>query len=253
MNKLFVFDLDDTLIDNVHDYAEPILDACRFVVKTLKNKAPHVSKIIAIEQEIDKRRVKEINPSTGKPYLWSMERFPGSLVETYREICRQSKVEPTKTAEEHLYDIGLRAFDETMYGENINPWALSVLDFLRKQGDALLLCTKGDLRVQEKKIATLQNAGINHFTTIRIVDDKTPKIFEEMAYGFGHCGLFSVGNSYSSDIRPALEAGFRGIYIPVETWETIGKMDSVLSEVDRENCVVLQNLSELKTQYGRLA
>lgn len=48
MKKLFVFDLDDTLIDNVHDYADPLLDACRLIIKTLGNKAPHVSKIIAL-------------------------------------------------------------------------------------------------------------------------------------------------------------------------------------------------------------
>ena len=252
MNKLFVFDLDDTLIDNVHDYAEPLLDACRFIIRMLGNKAPHVSKIIALEQEIDKRLVKEINPSTEKPYFWSMERFPTSLIEVYREICRQSKVMTDKSAEEQLYDIGLRAFDETMYKRNIHPDALSVLDFFRKQSDVCLLCSKGDPKVQEKKVAALHSVGINHFAAVRIVDEKTPEVFREIVGRFGHCSPFSVGNSYSSDIRPALDAGFRGIYIPVETWETIDKMNSILSEVDIEKCIVLQNLKDLKTQYGRL-
>ena len=80
MKKLFVFDLDDTLIDNVQDYANPILNACGLINQTLGSRAPHVSKLIAIEQEIDKRRIKEINPDTNKPYLYSMERFPSSLV-----------------------------------------------------------------------------------------------------------------------------------------------------------------------------
>ncbi|MDP3726895.1 MAG: hypothetical protein Q8Q96_01100 [bacterium] len=252
MDKLFVFDLDDTLIDNVHDYANPLLDACRFIVDTLGNRAPHVSKIIAMEQEIDHRRVREINPKIGKPYLWSMDRFPGSLVEVYREICRQAKVTPEISAEEILYVIGLTAFDETRYIKNINPYALSVLNFLREEGDILVLCSKGDTRVQEKKVNALRNAGINHFSEVRIVDEKTSELFAELAKSFGGYSHYSVGNSYTSDILPALSAGYLGIFIPVETWETIGKMDLILSEVDTGKCLVLHGLQELKINYGRL-
>jgi FMN phosphatase YigB (HAD superfamily) len=252
MNKLFVFDLDDTLINNVHDYADPILNACRLIIEVLGAKAPHVSQIIAMEQEIDTRRVREINPSTGEPYLFSMERFPTSLVEVYREICKQAKVAPKEAVEVELYLIGHRAFDENRYVKNIKPNALSVLDFLLEKKDSLVLCTKGDPRVQEKKIKALKQAGIDHFSTMRVVNEKTPEVFRGFLAGFGQDEFYSVGNSYSSDIVPALSAGFTGIYIPVETWETIGQMDSILAEVDTNKCLVLQSLEELKTQYERL-
>lgn len=250
--KLFVFDLDDTLIDNVHDYAEPLLDAARFLIKILGNKAPHVTKIIELEQEIDSRRVKEINPMTGKPYLYSMERFPGSLAELYKHICGQHGITPDEIIADLFYKIGLRAFNEETYKGNINPHALSVLNFLKGRGDIMMLCTKGDARVQNKKIDALKQSGINHFSAVLVLDNKGSHTFKTLASGFDSCGLWSVGNSYDSDIKPALEAGYKGIYIPVETWETIGKMDAIRGEVDIKRCLVLKNLGEIITRYGEL-
>lgn len=251
--KLFVFDLDDTLIDNVHDYAEPLLDACKFIIKTLGRKAPHVSRLIALEQEIDSRRVHEINPKTGRPYLWSMERFPGSMVEVYRHICTQSGIAPRLDVESKLYNIGLCAFNQTMYIENINPHAPAVLNFLKNQGDQCVLLTKGDETVQKRKINALDISG--YCLPSYIVDNKTPEIFRAIDANWrpdGFHELWTVGNSYSSDIKPAIEAGYKGIYIPVETWETIGKMDKILAEVDKEKSLVLNALDELITRYGEL-
>lgn len=254
MNKLFVFDLDDTLMDNVHDYAKPILDAAWFIVQTLGSRAPHVSKIIAMEQELDLRRINEINPDTGKPYLYSMERFPGSLVETYNEICRQANVVVRKRTQQDLYGIGLNAFAKEMHFQNIKPHAQAVVKFLYNQHDHLILCTKGDERVQKNKIAALSYAGIHaFFSDTIIVDQKTPDLFARLATRYsGVC--YSVGNSYDSDIAPALAApGFRGILIPVETWESIGKMDETKTRLDTDKVVhVLDNLAQIIDIYPRL-
>jgi phosphoglycolate phosphatase-like HAD superfamily hydrolase len=59
MRKIFIWDLDDTLLDNVHDYANPLLDACRAIIRYLGSRAPHVTGIIELEQEIDKRRFED--------------------------------------------------------------------------------------------------------------------------------------------------------------------------------------------------
>ena len=250
--KLFVFDLDDTLVDTVHDYARPIIDACLFIIEALGNRAPHISKMVAMEQKIDRRLIKTINPKTGRSYSWSMERFPTSLMELYETICQEAKIAPKKDIADTLYHIGLRAFDESRYAKNINPYALSVLNFLREQNDTLILCSKGDSRVQNKKVNALRQVGINHFPIVHIVEEKTQAVFSELSEDFGGYSLYSVGNSYSSDILPALEAGFFGIYIPIETWETIGLMNFILSKVDKTQCLILQNLEDLKTRYGEL-
>ena len=209
MKKFFVFDLDDTLIDNVHDYSDPILDAARLIIHTLGNIAPHVTQIIVMEYEIDRRRVKEINPDTGKPFLFSMERFPGSLRETYREICKKAKIVINNDVEKRLYEIGMTAFDATRYVRNINPNAFLVLEFLRGMGNTLVLCSKGDNRVQAMKLYALKKMGINHFNEVIVVDDKSTEVFSAIRQKYdGLSGFYSIGNSYDSDILPALGAGF---------------------------------------------
>ena len=249
--KLFVFDLDDTLIDNVHDYAQPILDAASLIVEELGSKAPHVTKIINLEQEIDSRRVKEINPGTGKPFLFSMDRFPGSLVEVYRHVCKEARVLPREIVQAKLFSIGLQAFHEERYAKNIKPGAKEVVDFLKDNGDHVVLLTKGDRGVQAKKVVALQDAGIV-FTSVEVVDTKTWREFARVSQGFSNFDLWSVGNSYESDILPAFEAHFHGIFIPVETWEVIGKMDEIIAKVDKEKCLVFEDLFEIKERYEEL-
>ena len=251
MNKVFVFDLDDTLMDNMHDYAGPILDMARVIIRELGSKAPHVSMIIAKEEEIDKARVHEINPATGHEFLYSMERFPGSLVMTYRYFCKNAKMEPSKTVEQELYSVGMQAFDPVNYKNQVYPDYLSIIFFLYGQKDVPMLLSKGDKRVQSNKFSAI-NAG-THFFRSRIVDNKTSEIFKQMVTGFqSHCSWYSVGNDYDKDIVPALEAGFKGVWIPVETWECGGMIDEIRARVDWSRCIELKSLGELKERYGEL-
>lgn len=252
MRKLnaWLMDLDDTLKLTVHDYAEPIADASKLIIRTLKASAPHITVVINLEHEIDKRRVNEINPSTGKPFKYSMERFPGSLVEVCRHLCSRAGKELQAEIERELYGIGLRAFDPSRHKENIFPDAVSTLEFLKSKGDQILLLTKGDKKVQGSKLAVL-DAG-KRFIRVRVVTDKTPKIFLEMARGFEGYQFFSVGDSYDSDIAPALEAGYRGVWIPLETWDTIDKLPEIRTRVDRNRCVELSSLRQLTERYDEI-
>lgn len=250
MKNLWVFDLDDTLMDNVHDYAEPILNGIKIIVRALGSKAPHVSRIMEIEQEIDKKRRDEINPLTGKKFGYSMERFPGSQVETYRFLCQKTGVAPDHNVEMALWETGMQAFSEDRYAQNIHPHAIEVLAFLSFKEDISKILTAGDERVQARKISALKAAGMNKLTNVKIVARKTPLDFSEMAKGFEGWKLITVGNKYESDIQPALEAGYhRGIYIPMETWETLGRMQEIEAQVDKSKCLIFKDLSEIRTRY----
>src|SRR3989344_3978902 len=249
--NIWAFDLDDTLMSNVHDYAHPILDACGLIIDTLCDAAPHVSAIIALEQEIDQQRLMEANPVTGKPYGYSMERFPTSLVEVYRRICQRAGKQPENRVEKELMRIGLEAFNPSRYVKNLYPDTIATLNFLQKKGDLILLLTKGDKRVQGKKLSVL-DAG-KRFARVEIVDNKTSGVFREVARGFEDCRLFSVGNDYEKDIVPAFEAGYHcGIWIPVETWEVIGRLDEIRAKVDWSRCVELRSLKELVERYEEI-
>lgn len=260
--KLFVFDLDDTLMDNVHDYSQPILDAVGYIVQVVGAKAPHVAEIIRMEQEIDKRRVAEIDPETGRPFGYSAKRFPGTLVEVYKEICRKAGIATEPCCEEDLYQIGLGAFAESNYSRNVKWNCGHVAKELQARGDSLMILTKGDPAVQDKKILALRSVvGELHdflFAQTKIVEtNKTPEVFKELLkmgemLNLGPLPAYSIGNDYDKDIVPALVAGYKGIWIPCETWETIGKMDEIRARVDTKRCLIMNNLSELLTRYEEL-
>ena len=271
MKKVFIFDLDDTLMDNVHDYSQPILDATKYIIEAVGTKAPHVSKIIAMEHEIDKRRVNEVNPETGKPFLYSATRFPGTLVEVYREICRQTKVECKKGHEEKLYEIGMGAFNRERYRGTIRSWVYETLSSIYQKGDCAMLLTKGDPEVQQTKIDALFDyiadrefylrSGVyrNEFHKVKIVEsNKTTEVFAEMLkdYDPAETLVVPVGNDYDKDVVPALQLAnykVRGIWTPVESWELIGKLDEIRSKMDKERCLEFADVSEIPHRYKELA
>ena len=76
----------------------------------------------------------------------------------------------------------------------------------------LLLITKGDLLDQERKLA---QSGLGEmFDAVEIVSDKTPATY---ARAFADpARALMVGNSMKSDVRPAVEAGAWGVFVPSE-------------------------------------
>lgn len=252
-NKVLVFDLDDTLIDNVHDYTKPILDMAWFIIQALGSRAPHVSAIIALEQEIDLARRKEINPATGKSYGYAMARFPSSLVRTYEDICEKVGVRVEPAVSRQIHAVGMNAFDVEQYKRNIKPGALDVARYVLVSGDFPAILSAGDKRVQANKLSALR-AGDIFLGGIHVVDKKTPDIFRGLMNNrrFRGCEFWSIGNNYDSDIAPALEVGYKGIWIPVETWETLGEMGKIRARADWSRCVELKDIRELAERYSEL-
>ena len=130
------------------------------------------------------------------------------------------------------------------------PDALQTLNFLQSKEDLILLLTKGDKRVQGLKLSAL-DAG-KRFIRVRVVEDKNPDVFRETARGFEDYRLFSVGDSYNGDISPAIEVGYRGVWIPRETWDTVGKIREIRARVDGTRCVELCSLRELIERYDEI-
>ena len=84
----------------------------------------------------------------------------------------------------------------------------------------LVLITKGDLLHQERKLA---QSGLGEmFDAVEIVSDKAPatyaRIFGPLPGGAG--AAMMVGNSMKSDVRPAIDAGGWGVFVPHEhAWD----------------------------------
>ena len=84
----------------------------------------------------------------------------------------------------------------------------------------VLLITKGDLLHQERKLA---QSGLGElFDGVEIVSAKTPEVYAGIfaRHGNGAEAAMMVGNSLRSDVKPAIEAGGWGVYVPHHlTWE----------------------------------
>lgn len=242
--KVFIFDLDDTLYWNVHDYCYPILEFEKFILDTLGHKAPHIAVLLELEHQIDQRRVKEFG--------YSMDRFPGTLVEVYRTICDRRDVPFDKKVADKIWQIGMEAFDANLYRKKgLVEGAKEVLDFLKEKGDRLILLTRGDEYVQRLKIDILSLG--KWFSRIRIVPAKDKTTFKEIKSKFSNGRkIYSVGNSFKSDIRSALEAGLLGIYIPCESWEFSEEPKQVLEEVCQKKIFIFQEIKEIKNRHEEL-
>lgn len=164
MDKTFIFDYDDTLAWNQHDYSVALLRFTEWIIQKLSHRAPSVQTIINLEESIDNEAVKIMG--------FRMERFPTSFQETYKKICKTAGIKPNENDLQTAYSIGISAFDEEKWKkQGLAEGAPETLDYLAQQNDELILLTKGDRRVQEKKLeATNCKRWFNN--NICIVDHK---------------------------------------------------------------------------------
>ncbi len=260
MRKVFIFDLDDTLYWNVHDYCYPVLEFEKFLLDLLGHKAPQITAFRKLEKETALKVVHEINPSTGQEFGYSIDRFPKTLVETYRVICFQKGLPFDQKVADKIWNIGMKAFDPEFYRKKgLVEGAGEVLNFLKAQRDILVLVTRGDRYAQGLKIDTL---GLNKWfiDNIFIVPQKNEAIFRKIK--IEHKGwlerfdievkIYSIGNSLKSDIEPALKAGLNGIYIPYNTWEFEENTENILSGIDKSRLFIFKEIIEIKNRYKEL-
>lgn len=110
----------------------------------------------------------------------------------------------------------------------------------------LALYTKGELLDQQNKIA---RSGLGrHFRHVEIVSSKSADGVRSLcrAMGVRPERLCMVGNSFRSDIAPAIEAGCMAVYIPFHTtWQL-----EAAEEYDHERLVRLDNIGQLPATLG---
>lgn len=258
-DKIWIFDLDDTLMFTSGNYTDPINRGCLRIYDALDKKIP-LADIKKLRNEIDLILRDKPNPFSKKlpkpPYKYSMERFPMSFVETYKDLCRRFNLNSLYAVENELYKIGLRAYlTPGKYKSQIASEAARILKFLSKKKDILVLCTKGDLRVQRRKLKALKLVGLlKLFYLVRVVPDKDAKVFKQLLKELEIDGkrLFSVGNEYDADIKPAIKVGCFGIYIPVSIWTNKGKLQRIERRRSKARSNSYESLLEIEDKYNSL-
>lgn len=101
------------------------------------------------------------------------------------------------------------------------PGVETTLKSLKESGlYRLIVMTKGDMLDQENK---LRRSGLSeYFDRTVVVSDKGTKEYLDLCHseGIALSEMVMVGNSFKSDIRPVIEIGGHGIYIPFHSiWQ----------------------------------
>ncbi|MEX1061767.1 MAG: hypothetical protein WEC39_01495 [Patescibacteria group bacterium] len=220
MKKVFlVSDLDGTLITSGVDYGRAIFTWVLTFMEEFVHRCPHYDDLsqffLGAMKRIDKERYPKMKARR--------DRFPGSMVLAYREVCQHFQLEFSEEFSRRTFQIGLLFCDEEAYrNRSMIPGAQEMLSFLRKPelGAALYCVTAGDMRVQWAKWRGYRLGRF--FPTIRefrVVKWEKEKTLRRLRKLYPSRDAYMVGDSigsrenHSGDLWPAYRAGFTPIYV----------------------------------------
>ncbi len=209
---LICFDLDDTLIDDNWKFETTFCDCMKAILLALAAKAPAIDEILQTVREIDNQLLEEMPKD--KKFM------PARLVEawqtTYTIISERQEI-PVKPHIMNMLEAYVLQNFEPPY--LVISGAVDALVHIRSLPNVQMhVLTIGDPEIQTRKITY---SRLNHyFDHIEIVldgDDKGTYLRQKVQeYGTDH--VIMVGNSFRSDINPALDAGAKAVHIPRGTW-----------------------------------
>ncbi len=214
MQKAVILDADNTLwqLQVLYDEArERFLDL-------LQSRGIDRNEARTRSKEFSAAYINKINPATGQKYLYTAARLPASFEATLRfflpEVA-QADVEQATALANGVFERKAA----------LMPGVGDVLKALKDAGYKLIILTKGEEWVQEKRLQEFDYIGLIDVT--HIVSEKTWGVFDDLIidHDIDPAASFSLGDSVSSDIIPAREAGLHTILLQSHTWELEKKGD----------------------------
>ncbi len=198
-----VFDGDDTL----------------WVTQWLYDQAEQETRLIVESAGLDGSRWQEIcrerDLANVARFGFNSGRFPTSVVAAYTQLCEEAVVPVQLDVVRELMQAASSMFRRRA---PLVSGAAEVLEGLRPNHQ-LILVTKGDVRVQQKRI---RDSGLaKYFDAIFIVPEKSADVFRRVLRDVGAdpAQSWSVGNSLPSDVAPAMAVGMRGVWVDAHVWE----------------------------------
>ena len=201
--RTIIFDYDDTLAPNqkYHDTANSqLLD---YLGKSF-NEAPKM-----IES-----RFNEIDIGNIPKYGLGPKRAGRSWCQTYDELCSIYGTRKNPYAREKIRLIAKSGFQAN---PGFADGAKEVLNYLKSRGDKLALVTRGNERLQRKK---LKMNGMERWfaeeDTYIVPVNKTEAFKKILETAPDPYNVISIGDSYTSDILPAAKLGIAAVHIPIK-------------------------------------
>lgn len=219
---LAVLDGDDTLW-----WTEPLYDDARRAAGRVVARA-------GIDPDRWERLERTLDVENVALLGFSPSRFPTSCVEAYRALASPPSLAVEKAV--------LRAASAVFRAPAARaPSARPVLDALVRSY-RLVLLTKGDDAVQRRRVEASGLADL--LDVVEIVVEKGRGHFASLVQRFGASpsASWSIGNSWRSDIEPALASGLHAVWIDAHVWEYERHGPAV---ADHPRLVVARSLDEV--------
>lgn len=195
-----LIDADDTLWENNIYFERAIANFISF----LNHHEFTPDQVREVLYEVERESIRE--------HGYGMQSFAASLVKCFEQLS----VEALTPA---LHDT-IRSFAYAIaeHPMEILPEVAETLPELA-QRHRLFCVTKGNFIEQTGKF---ERSGLKrHFTAIEVVVEKNATAYDDVVvkYGLVREHTWMIGNSPSSDINPALEAGLHAVFVPhTNTW-----------------------------------
>jgi putative hydrolase of the HAD superfamily len=196
-----LIDADDTLWENNIYFERAIADFISF----LDHKTHTANEVRLVLWDVERDVIRQQG--------YGMHSFANALVACFERL---SVVPVTSQLHEQIKAIAFKIAEHPM---ELMPQVAETLTDL-SQRHRLYMVTKGDTTEQ---IGKLERSQLKlHFTAVDVLTEKDTAAYRELVdkYGLAHEQTWMIGNSPSSDINPALEAGLHAVFVPHHnTWE----------------------------------
>jgi putative hydrolase of the HAD superfamily len=196
-----LIDADDTLWENNIYFEQAIV---RFI-SFLDHKTHTPAEVRLVLWDVEREVIRE--------HGYGMHSFANALVTCFERLS----VEPvTVTLHEQIKAIAYKIAEHPM---ELMPQVPETLSYLA-QRHRLFMVTKGNFTEQTEKLERSELK--QHFTAVEVLTEKNASAYRDLVerYGLVHDQTWMIGNSPSSDINPALEAGLHAVFVPHHnTWE----------------------------------
>ena len=219
--QVIAFDADDTLWEN-----EPLFRAAERRWAEILSEYGSLEELSARLFEVEKANMEDLG--------YGAKAFTLSLIETAIEVTG-GELTAAQTA-------GILAAGRSILHNPAHPLpgVAETLSALRERY-RLVLLTKGDLLDQEHKV---ERSGLEpYFERIVVVSDKSERAYRQLLKELKvrPDAFLMVGNSFKSDIKPVLEMGGWGAYVPFYTTWELEKTE----EFAHDRLLKLDNIGEL--------
>ncbi len=196
-----LIDADDTLWENNIYFERAIADFISF----LDHKTHTPDEVRLVLWDVERELIRQQG--------YGMHSFANALVGCFERLS----VDPvTPQLHQQIKAIAYKIAEHPMELMPEVPETLADLS----QRHRLFMVTKGNITEQ---IGKLDRSELKlHFTAVEVLSEKDAAAYRGLMekYGLRHDKTWMIGNSPSSDINPALEAGLHAVFVPHHnTWE----------------------------------